>query len=257
MLRMSQLGYTPAYDAVLAETVTLPGNDGHPIEAYLARPLRPGPRGGVIVFHHFPGFDAATKEIVRRLAVEGYDAIAPNLFTREAPGAAPDDAYATVRAMGGVPDLQVVGDGAGCAAYLRGLVSSNGKVGTIGYCSGGRHSFLVGCSVDVQAVVDCYGAWVMNPPAPDSNMLARPIIDLAPGLTGSVLGLFGVEDRAPSPDETAQISAELTRLGKDHEFHTFDEAGHGFFAVDRPSYRPAAAVEGWRVLLDFYRRHLS
>jgi carboxymethylenebutenolidase len=248
---------TGSYDAVLAETVTIRGNDGDPLEAYTARPLTGGRRGGVIVMHHFPGLDGATKEIVRRFAVEGFDAIAPSLFHREAPGAAPDDAYATVRAMGGVPDTQVVGDAAGAADWLRGLTTSNGRVGVIGYCSGGRHAFLVGCSVDVQATVDCYGAFVLNAPPPDTNMLARPIIELAPGLRGPVLGLFGVEDRAPSPAETAQISAELDRLGKAHEFHTFDDAGHGFFAVDRPAYRPAAAVEGWRRLLDFYRRTLG
>jgi carboxymethylenebutenolidase len=84
----------------------------------------------------------------------------------------------------------------------------------------------------------------------------EPIIDRAPKISCPILGLFGVEDKNPSPDEVAKIDAELTRLGKEHEFHTFQNAGHGFFAVDRPAYRVEAAVEGWKLILDFYGRTL-
>jgi len=85
----------------------------------------------------------------------------------------------------------------------------------------------------------------------------EPVIDRASKISCPILGLFGAEDKNPSPAEVAQIDEELTRLGKEHEFHTFEDAGHGFFAVDRPMYRMAAAVEGWRLVLDFYGRHLS
>ncbi len=84
-----------------AQTVRIAGHGGDEIEAYLARPEGDGARGGVVVIHHMPGYDRATKEIVRRFAELGYDAICPNLYWREAPGAAPDDAAATVRAQGG------------------------------------------------------------------------------------------------------------------------------------------------------------
>ena len=67
-----------------------------------------------------PGYDRGSKEIVRRFAELGYDAIMPNLYWREAPGAAPDDAAATARAQGGVPDARLVGDVGGAAAHLRG-----------------------------------------------------------------------------------------------------------------------------------------
>ena len=124
------------YDAMLAETVTIRGDGDDEIEAYLARPMSPGPRGGVVVIHHMPGYDTPTKEITRTFAVHGYNAIMPNLYHRVAPGASPDDAAAAARAQGGVPDRQLVADVAGAAAYLRGLTSANGKVGVIGYCSG-------------------------------------------------------------------------------------------------------------------------
>src|SRR5213078_3131286 len=134
------------------------------IEGYLARPLGPGPYGGVVVIHHMPGYDEPTKEITRRFAAGGYLAICPNLHYREAPGASPDDASATVRAAGGVPDERLVGDVAAAASYVRGLASSNGKVGVIGYCSGGRQTFLAACTLPLDAAVDCYGAFVVGTP---------------------------------------------------------------------------------------------
>ena len=75
------------YDAMMAETVSITGHGGDQIEAYLARPLGPGPFGGVVVIHHMPGYDAETKEITRTFAVHGYLALCPNLYYREAPGA--------------------------------------------------------------------------------------------------------------------------------------------------------------------------
>ena len=245
------------YDAMLAETVALTGHDGDELEAYLARPLGPGPYGAVVVIHHMPGYDKPTKEITRRFAAAGYLAICPNLYSREAPGASPDDAAAAARAAGGVPDERLVGDVAGAAAYLRSLTSSNGKVGVIGYCSGGRQAFLVACSIEVDAAVDCYGAFVVNEPPAGMPASMKPLLGLAPQLSSPLLGLFGADDQYPSPEETAKLSEELDRFGKNYEFHTYDGAGHAFFAVDRPSYRPEAATEGWKRVLDFYGRHLA
>ncbi|HAM00824.1 MAG TPA: carboxymethylenebutenolidase, partial [Acidimicrobiaceae bacterium] len=123
-----------------AETVHITGHGGDEIEAYLAQPIgdHVTPAGGVVVIHHMPGYDAATKEITRRFAAHGYPAICPNLYHREAPGASPDDAAAAARASGGVPDERLVGDVAGGMAALRALAVCNGKAATIGYCSGGR-----------------------------------------------------------------------------------------------------------------------
>lgn len=245
------------YDAILAETTTITGHGGDEIEAYSARPMTPGPVGGVVVIHHMPGYDAATKEITRRFAAEGYAAVCPNLYTREAPGAAPDDAAATARANGGVPDERLVGDVAGAARYLRGLPSSNGKVGTIGYCSGGRQSFLAACSLDLQAAIDCYGAFVTGPPPEGFPFQVEPIGHLGENLSCPLLGLFGADDQYPSPDQVAELDDILKGYGKEYEFHTYEGAGHAFFAVDRPSYRPQAAVDGWNRILGFFGRNLA
>ena len=182
------------YDAVLAETVNIHGHGGDLVEAYTARPLAPGPRGGVLVIHHMPGYDRGTKEIVRRFAELGYNAICVNLYSREAPGASPDDAAATARANGGVPDERFVGDAAGAADWLRALPTSNGRVGSIGYCSGGRQAFLTSIEVDVQAAVDCYGAFVVGTPPEGFPLQVRPLADRVPEVHAPVLGLFGNED---------------------------------------------------------------
>ena len=162
---------------MLAETVRFRGDGGHRIEAYGARPLAHGSSGGVVVIHHMPGFDEATKEITRRFAVNGYNAICPNLHYREAPGARPDDAAAASRAAGGVPDERLVGDVSAASEWLRDLPSSNGKVGTIGYCSGGRQSFLCACRLPIDAAVVCYGAFIARRPPEGSGLHAQPVID--------------------------------------------------------------------------------
>jgi carboxymethylenebutenolidase len=244
-------------DAMVAETVMIEGHQGDQIEAYAARPVSDAPVGGVVVIHHMPGYDKATKEITRRFAAEGYLAVCPNLYWRDAPGASPDDAAATVRAAGGVPQDRLLGDLAGAAAYLRAQPNSNGRAGIIGYCSGGRQSFLAACTLDFDAAVDCYGAFVVNAPPEGFALKMEPLLPLADRLNCPLLGLFGGDDQHPSPEETKVLSDELTRLGKTFEFHTYEGAAHAFFAVDRPSYRPLAAVDGWRKVLDWYGRYLA
>ncbi len=162
------------YDAIMAETVNITGHGGDQIEAYLARPLGPGPFGGVVVIHHMPGYDPRPRRSPARSRVNGYNAICPNLYTREAPGASPDDAAAAARAQGGVPDERLVGDVDGAAKFLRSLTNSNGKVGTIGYCSGGRQSFLAAVSLPLDAAVDCYGAFVVGNAARGHAAQGRP-----------------------------------------------------------------------------------
>jgi carboxymethylenebutenolidase len=245
-------------EALTASTIAIGGHGGDEIEAYLAVPDDgAAARGSVVVIHHMPGYDTSTKEIVRKFAANGYAALMPNLYYRDAPGASPDDAAATARANGGVPDDRLVGDVAGAAGYLRALPGSNGKVGVIGYCSGGRQSFLAACSLKLDAAVDCYGAFIVNPVPEGLPLKARPILGLAKDLSCPLLGLFGAEDKMPTPAETAELSAALDQHGKPHEFHTYEGAGHAFFAVDRVAYRPEAANDGWQKIWDFYGRYLA
>ena len=84
-----------------------------------------------------------------------------------------------------------------------------------------------------------------------------PIVHLAKDLSCPLLGRFGADDSYPAPDEVAVLDKALTEAGKAHEFHSYEGAGHAFFAVNRPSYRPEAAVDGWQKIWDFYGRYLA
>ena len=245
------------YDAMMAETVHVSGHGNDQIEAYLARPLAPGPQGGVVVIHHMPGYDDPTKEITRRFAVNGYLAICPNLYSREGAGVSPEDAAAAVRAAGGVPDERLVGDVDGAARHLRSLASSNGKVGVIGYCSGGRQTVAAACSLELDAAVDCYGAFSFADPPEGAPASFQPLAGRLARLSCPLLGLFGADDQHPPPAEVEAFDKELERLGKIHEFHSYEGAGHAFFAVDRPSDRPEAAVDGWNRIWDWFGRYLA
>jgi carboxymethylenebutenolidase len=246
-------------DALKAETVRFPGHGEDEIEGYLAQPVGDDvrPAGGVVVIHHMPGYDQGTKEITRRFAAHGYPALCPNLYFREAPGASPDDAAATARAAGGVPDERLVGDVAGAVHVLKGLKVCNGKVATIGYCSGGRQSLLAACSLPLDAAVDCYGAFVMRTPPEGAPVSIKPVRDKLKDLSCPLLGLFGADDQFPSPDEVAELEKALAELGKDFEFHSYEGAGHAFFCVERPAYRAEAAVDGWNRIWEFFARHLA
>jgi len=219
-----------------AETIFFDSYDNATVEAYLATTDDENV-GGVVVIHHFPGYDEATKEIVRKFAANGYNAMCVNLYYRESPDASSDDAAA--------------------AAYLRALPTSNGKVGVIGYCSGGRQSVLAACSLDLDAAVDCYGAFVVMSPPDSMNMKATSIVDRLSDLSCPLLGLFGVEDQYPSPEQTETLRTLLTEHGKEFTFHEYEGAGHAFFAVDRPSYRPEVATEAWGEIWKFYGENLS
>jgi len=244
-------------DDLRAETIRISGHGGDQIKAYLAQPVDGGSFPGVLVIHHMPGWDESTKEITRRFAANGYIGICPSLHHREGPDASPDDAAAAARAKGGVPDERFLADAAGAIAHVRSLPTSNGKVGVIGYCSGGRQSFLAACTLDVNAAVDCYGAFVIGSPPENMGLKFTPVIDRARDMRCPLLGLFGAEDKYPTVEEVGQIEAELKRLGKTHEFHVFDGAGHAFFSPDRPSYRQAAATEGWKLIFEWFGRYLA
>lgn len=240
-----------------AETITITGHGGDEIEAYLAQPLDGDRHGGVVVIHHLPGYDRSTKEVTRRFAAEGYFAILANLYSREAPGASPDDAAASVRAKGGLPDEQVVGDVEGAMNHIKSLPGSNGKVATIGHCSGGRQSFLAAVSIKLDAAVDCYGGAVVHGAPPESGLKMPGLLDRVKDLSCPLLGLFGEDDKFPAPDEVAILAKKLEANGKTYEFHSYPGASHAFFDVDRPAYRPEAAVDGYQKIGAFFGRYLA
>ncbi len=250
---------TSAYEGLIAETITVQGDGGDRIHAYLARPLGEGPFPAMLLLHHIPGWDEWYRETARRYAHHGYVTIAPDLYCRDGHGE-PEDVAARVRAEGGAPDDRVVGDADGCIAFLRSLPYVTGKVGVMGTCSGGRHSYLVACRSQegVDAVVDCWGGNVVMPPENLSERQPVAPIDYTADLNAPLLGLFGENDFSPTPEQVAVHEEALKREGKDYEFHMYPDAGHGFFYYHYPqAYAAEAAVDGWQKLWDFLARNLD
>jgi carboxymethylenebutenolidase len=101
----------------------------------------------------------------------------------------------------------------------------------------------VACTLDVDAAVDCYGG--------------RADVGLAPNLRCPLLGLFGAEDRSPSPADVAAMARALEDHGKTFDLHSYEGAGHAFFSVDRPSYRLDASKDGWKRIWAFFGSHLK
>jgi carboxymethylenebutenolidase len=248
---------TDMYEGMLAETVLLQGHQGDHINAYLARPLGPGPFPGVVLAHHFPGWDEWYREATRKFAHHGYAAISPNLYYRTGHGS-PDDVAAKVRADGGIPDEQAVGDIHGALLYLKSQAYSNGKAGVFGTCSGGRLAYLAGCWMDgFDAVIDCWGGRVVMTEQDLSPMHPVAPLDYTEQLSCPVLGLFGEQDSYPSPVQVDLHEEQLKKSGKDYEFHMYPDAGHGFFYYHSLAYRPEQAVDGWDKIFKFLEKHLS
>ena len=134
------------YEGMFAESVTMRGHNDDPVAAYYARPLGPGPFPGVVVIHHMPGWDEWTREVVRKFAQHGYAAISPHLYSRIGEGSPGRCRRARPRAGRG----RGRPGGRRCRGARRRSCAIRrmpmGKVGVIGFCSGGRHTYLVGLS---------------------------------------------------------------------------------------------------------------
>ena len=232
---------------------------GTKIPAYLAQPNQDGNYPGIVVIMEAFGLADHICDLARRFANIGYNAIAPDLYWRDGNPKDPGDFNTVAPVMFGLKDSQAVGDLEASADFLRGLKGATGKVGAIGFCSGGRETYLCACRLGSgsDAAVDCWGGNVVV--AKEALTAKKPVapIDLTPDLTAPLLGLFGNDDSHPTPEQVNRHEAELHRLGKDYEFHRYDGAGHGFFYYHTPMYRPEAAMDGWAKIFGFFGRHLK
>jgi len=248
---------TDAYEGMMAETITIRGCCDESVRAYYSRPLGAGPYPGIVLIPHMPGWDELNREVARRFTQHGYAVVCPDIYTRFGHGR-PDEVAGRARQAGGVPDETVIGDCRGALDYLTAQPNSNGRVGVIGMCSGGRHAFLAACEIpEFGAAVDCWGAGVIQ--APEQLSEARPVapIDLTEQLNCPLLGIFGNDDKFPTPEQVDRHEAELRRLGKDFEFHRYDGAGHAFWNYAGESYRPVQAMDSWNKVLAFFEENLG
>ncbi len=246
------------YRDLLCQEIQFKGHDGGECVAYYARPAGAGPFPGVAFIHHIPGWNEVCIETARRFAHHGYACITHNLYSRYGEGDA-DDIGARARAEGGVSDEQMLGDTGAAIAWLRARPEANGRIGIIGYCSGGRQAYLAGCRLpNIQAVVDCWGGRVIVKDSAALNA-RQPVaaIDYTKELAAPLLGIFGNDDKEPDAEQVNKTEAILKSLGKTCEFHRYDGAGHAFFDWSRVSYRPEQAMDAWKKIFAFYGKHLA
>ena len=231
-----------------------PGQGDTPINAYQSRPTTSGPHPGVVVIMEAFGLNDHIKDVADRFAREGYIALAPDMYTREG-NPDPNDIDDVIKIMFSVPDSQAMADLDAAARHIKGQSDSNGKVGAIGFCSGGRYTLMFGCtSQNLDAAVDSAGGFIIQ----DDHPPTRPVspIDMVNDLSCPLLGLFGEEDANPSPEHAERLKAELDKHAKTYELHMYPNAGHAFFADYRDSYRPVAAQDMWHRVLLFYDKNL-
>jgi carboxymethylenebutenolidase len=240
---------------IQSERIQYPSQDGTQITAYYSRPAAAGTYPGVVVIMEAFGLNDHIEDIARRFAEQGHLAIAPDMYTREG---SPDasNIQDVMRVMFSVPDSQAMADLEGAISFLKGQSDSNGKVGAIGFCSGGRYTLMLGCnSTNLDAAVDSAGGFIIQ----DEHTAQRPVspIDMVPNLSCPLLALFGEEDANPSPAHAARLQEELDKHGKTYQSRMYRNAGHAFFADYRPSYRAAPAQDMWHRVLLFYGQHLQ
>src|SRR6201993_3275088 len=229
------------------------------IQGYLARPSQPGRNPGIVVIHEAFGLVEHIRDIARRFANIGYNALAPDLYSRSG-SPDPSNMESVFPVMFGLPDAQAVRDLEAAAAHLRGLSGASAKVGAIGFCSGGRQTLLFACSSDkVDAAVDCWGGVIYRaaPAAKTTPSRPKPILDMVGQLHCPLFAVFGEEDQNPTVAQSEELRQRAQRAGKDVTIKVYKNAGHAFLADYRPSYREGPAAELWQDVVAFFAKHLK
>ncbi len=248
---------TPAATAapaqpVEASEVTFGMIYGHPVRGYLAQPAPHTPGAtrnapipaapGLIVIHEWWGLNDNIKAATRRLAGEGYNALAVDLYK----GKVADNPDAAKKLAG-----QAMGDHDGGMAILRAaddFLKKQGaaKVGVIGWCFGGGWSLAAAIEMPqgIDAAVMYYGQ-----PEKDHERLAK--------LRAPLLGFFGADDKSIPPAAVHEMESALKQQGKSVEVHIYDGAGHAFANPSGTGYRPAAADDAWKRTIDFFNQNLK
>ncbi|MBE9034593.1 dienelactone hydrolase family protein [aff. Roholtiella sp. LEGE 12411] len=220
--------------------------DNFQIEAYLAQPKESGSYPGVVVLQEIFGVNIHIREVTERIAKQGYVAIAPALFQRQAPGFetgyTPEDIeigrkYAMqTQASELLSDIQITID------YFKSIpqVKKDG-FGCIGFCFGGHVAYLAATLPDIKATASFYGAGITTR-TPGGG---APTVTRTTEITGTLYALFGTEDSSIPTEQVDEIEAELEKYKIPHRVFRYDGADHGFFCDHRGSYNPKAAADAW------------
>jgi carboxymethylenebutenolidase len=246
---------TTGAEGIEAGEVKVPTADGN-VPAYRAAPQTQGGKRKtkppvLLVVHEIFGVHEHIKDVCRRLAKQGYFAIAPELYARQGDVSKMTD-FNEIRSrvVSRVPDAQVMSDLDATVAWAKGPGGADGaKVGITGFCWGGRIVWLYAAhSATLHAGVAWYGRLVGD----KGPLQPRHPVDVAAELKAPVLGLYGGKDQGIPEPTVATMREALARgskAAKRSEIKLYPDAGHAFFADYRPSYRPGDAADGWSRLL--------
>jgi len=237
---------------VTNSTVQLNTSDGK-MEAYVAQPKDGGTYPGIVVIQEAFGVNDHIKKVTERIAAEGYVAIAPDIFHREAERIIPySEMPKAIATMQRVVDSKAMEDVGAAIAHLKSQSNvKSGSLGVIGFCMGGRLTYLAAAhhNKDVKCAVPFYGGGIpMGNPSPLSR-------------TGEIKCpmylFFGAKDPLIPLDQVNQIKAELTAKKVPFQMEIYPEPGHGFFCDDRGGYHEASAKDAWEKTKAFFAQHLK
>ena len=228
----------------MSEWVELAVSDGTSMRAYVATPSGPPPARGLLLFQEAFGVNAHIRDVAGRFAGQGFLAIAPELFHRTAPGF--DCAYADFAKA--QPQLEAVTekglDADARAAYdWLERAGVRGNIASVGYCLGGRVSFVANSGLPLKAAVSYYGGRI---PA---------VLGRAPKLSGPMLFFWGGLDHHIPDDQRQAVIKGVRDVNKTFVDVVFSHADHGFFCDARASYHAASAAQAWALtnaFLDTY-----
>ena len=236
---------TTPVDGLVIEEVLIPNGAANALPAYVARPKGKGRHAAVVVVNEIFGVHDYIKDICRRLAREGYVAIAPQFFYRSGVDLPAIKDMAQIRAVVGQASVeQVDGDLKATTAWLKTQAFAKpAAIGVTGFCWGGSVAWRAAMiDPDVRAAVAWYGQ-------------LKPLIPRAAELKVPVLGLYGALDQGIPQTDVEAMRAAVKTAGKDATIVVYPDAPHGFHADYRDSYREADAKDGWARLLRHFRSH--
>jgi carboxymethylenebutenolidase len=250
---LAQAIHTDTTGLVAGDVSVKSGSDMIP--AYQARPDKPGQFPVVVVISEIWGLHEYIRDVVRRFAKEDFYAIAPELFQREGGVTHLTDVQEILKIVLNVPRKQTLQDLSATAMYARGQTAARpDRLGVTGFCWGGSTTIqYAGYDKSVGAAVAWYG-----PPARAYKDEPQPVsgFDVAKDISCSFLGLFGEEDKNPTPEDVGKFAAMLKEHNSNVEIVIYPNAGHAFHADYRPSYRPEAAKDGWKRCVGWFNRYL-
>ena len=229
-------------------TISLTSDD-EPMDAYEAVPDTPN-GAAVIVLQEAFGVNDHIEDVTRRFAAAGYHAVAPHLFHRAGGGTAPyGDFTAVLPLFEGLSDAGILTD---VDAVLAHLPHTPERVGVVGFCMGGRASFLVAAERWLGASVGFYGGGIVNARRPQfPALVARAYVLQTPWL-----GLFGDRDESIPVEDVEALRAALEEAPVDTDVVRYPDAEHGFHCDARPSFHADAAADAWQRALAWLERHL-